>query len=432
MKARLYILLLIGSILTAPVAAQTVYEEIVQDNHKAANNYYVYPDREDITYTPAPEGKKPFYISHYGRHGSRYLSRQNAYSIPLDIMAESDSLGKLTPKGKDILRQLRMAHADVQGRFGDLTALGSVQHRHIIRRMMEHYPEVFEGNARVDARSTTKIRCILSMGAAIQQLTALNPLLEIRMDASLHDMWYMNYQDKQLRDSMMTYAAKQAYQAFTQKREHNERLMGCLFNDTAYVREHVDHGTLNYYLFKVASIQQNTHLADSLHLLDIFTDEELYRIWQKENAWWYITYGPSLLNGGKEPYTQRNLLRRIIEEADSCIALPQPGATLRYGHDTMLLPLACLLDLNGYGFQTLDLEEVEAHGWVAYRVFPMAANLQFIFYRQDPFDKDVIFKVLLNEEEATLPLPGSMAPYYHWSDFCDYYLRKLDAYEQSR
>ena len=35
---------------------------------------------------------------------------------------------------------------------------------------------------------------------------------------------------------------------------------------------------------------------------------------------------------------------------------------------------------------------------------------------QGAADKDVIFKVLLNENETT-PLPSSIAPYYHWSDF---------------
>jgi hypothetical protein len=36
--------------------------------------------------------------------------------------------------------------------------------------------------------------------------------------------------------------------------------------------------------------------------------------------------------------------------------------------------------------------------------------------------------VLLNEEEATLPLPTTTPPYYHWQDFRDCYLKKLDAY----
>ncbi len=432
MMARLSIIIIMCLGLMETVSAQTIHDEIIKAPLLSADNYSVYPDRDDHQYTPAPSGKKPFYISHYGRHGSRNMSSLKSYNIPLDMMAKADSLDKLTPLGKDVLRQLRIIHKNVRGRTGDLTALGSIQHRHIARRMMEHYPEVFADSAHIDAHSSTKTRCILSMGSAIQQMVALNPKLKIRMDASKHDMWYLNYQDKLLRDSMMTYTAKQGYQEFTQKREHNERLMESLFKDTAYVRQHVDDGTLNYYLFKVASILPNTHLADSLHLIDIFTCEELYHIWQKENAWWYITYGPSLLNGGGEPYTQRKLLRRIIEEADSCIALPKPGVSLRYGHDTVILPLTCLLNLNGYDFKTMDLEEVESNYWIAYHVFPMAANIQLIFYRESPSDEDVIFKILLNEEEATLPLSSSIAPYYRWSDFRDFYLKKLDAYEASR
>jgi hypothetical protein len=193
---------------------------------------------------------------------------------------------------------------------------------------------------------------------------------------------------------------------------------------------HVDDKWLNYYLFKVASIVQNTPMRNQFSLYDFFTDEEIYRIWQKENAWWYINYGPSLLNGGNEPYTQRHLLRQIITEADSSLRLQKPGASLRFGHETMVLPLVCLMDINGFGFQTNDLEEVEKNGWWAFKVFPMGANLQLIFYRRDFSDKDVLVKVLLNEQEAQLPVPTDCAPYYHWSDVRTFYLEKLDRYEE--
>ena len=58
----------------------------------------------------------------------------------------------------------------------------------------------------------------------------------------------------------------------------------------------------------------------------------------------------------------------------------------------------------------------------------MASNLQLVFYRKSADDPDVLLKVLLNEDEATLPLPDDLAPYYRWSDFRDYYLKKLDSY----
>lgn len=60
----------------------------------------------------------------------------------------------------------------------------------------------------------------------------------------------------------------------------------------------------------------------------------------------------------------------------------------------------------------------------------MAANIQFVFYRKNLKDKDVLVKVLLNEDEATLPLETDCAPYYHWSDFRDYYLKKLDSFKE--
>ena len=56
----------------------------------------------------------------------------------------------------------------------------------------------------------------------------------------------------------------------------------------------------------------------------------------------------------------------------------------------------------------------------------MGANLQFIFYRSTPKDQDVLVKVLLNEQEATLPIATDCAPYYHWTDFRRYCMEKLE------
>ena len=95
----------------------------------------------------------------------------------------------------------------------------------------------------------------------------------------------------------------------------------------------------------------------------------------------------------------------------------------------MVLPLTCLLGLNGYDQQIDDLEQLESRGWINYRVFPMGANIQFIFYRKAFGDSDILFKVLLNEDEATLPLKTDCAPYYHWADFREHYLKILNAYK---
>ena len=427
-----WISLYVCLLLTTSVCAQSAYDTIRNNRLLAACNYYVYPDSNFKEQTPPPTGYKPFYISHYGRHGSRYLNNRYAFDMPHQTLQKADSLKKLTSVGKAVLGQIQYIVRNTENQWGELTELGKEQHRGIARRMMERFPEVFVDSARVDAKSTMVIRCILSMATAIQEITTQHPRLNIQMDASKYDMVYLNFQDKKLRDSMMTYATKKAFAKFANKRIKTDRIMKLLFNDSVYVKEHIDTRWFNYYLLKTGLMQQNTSMRDTSQIADLFTDEEIYHFWQYENAWWYFMYGPSLLNGGKQPFTQRMLLQKIIDDTDWYIQNEKTGASLRFGHETIVLPLACLLDLNGYGYQTMNLEEIESHKWWACMIIPMAANIQFVFYRKDKHDKDILLKVFLNENEATLPLPSDDAPYYHWNDFKEYYLKKLDSYNKKR
>lgn len=415
--------------LAASLPAQVSRDDIEADIHRSASNLLAYPGPSQVRLTPAPSGKKPFYISHYGRHGSRFLIDKKDYDSPYRILVTADSLGKLTPLGKDVLRRVAMIREESSMRTGELTPLGVKQHQQIAKRMVERFPEVFEGEPYIDAKSTTVVRCILSMESALLQLISMNPRLHIRHNASVADMYYMNLKDKKLNAQKMDSTVNVVFNEFAEKYRKGSLLMPKLFNDMDYVKEQIDAQSLAYALFSLASNIQNTELRKKITLYDIFSDEELYCFWKLNNAWWYINFAGCLLNGGTQPYSQRNLLRRIIEEADSCIQLDRPGATLRFGHETMVLPLTCLLDLNGYGLQTDNLESLERKGWLNYRIFPMAANVQFIFYRENLDDKDILVKVLLNEDEATLPVKSGDRPYYKWSDVRDYYLKILDDYQ---
>ena len=409
--------------------AQSARDEIKSDTHLSASNYLAYPGPTQGDLTPAPEGEKPFYLSHYGRHGSRYLINNDEYKRPYEILKAADEAGKLTPLGKDVLKRVKLIYDEAYKRLGELTPLGAIQHRQIAKRMYERFPEVFEGNAIIDAKSTIVIRCILSMENELQQLLLMNPRLNIRHDASEHDMWYMNFTDKELTGKRSNFETQRAYMEFVDKHRNYERAMGALFNDAEYMEKNVDAWRLNNYLFKLASNLQSTELHKRITLYDIFTDEEIYSNWQIENVRWYLSYGACPLNGGQQPFTQRNLLRTIIEEADSCIRLRNPGATLRFGHETMVLPLTCLMEINGFGLQETNMERLESKGWLNYKVFPMGANIQFVFYRKNVDDTDVLVKVLLNENEVTLPVKSKTAPYYKWSEVRDYYLQKLNAFK---
>ena len=143
------------------IAAQTSRREILLNKNLSGNNYVAYPGPANQKLTPAPKGYVPFYISHYGRHGSRYLINVNDYNRPFVALHRAEQQGKLTRFGKDVLRRVALFREEARGREGELTELGARQHKDIARRMYERFPGIFAGRAVVDAKSTVVIRCIL-------------------------------------------------------------------------------------------------------------------------------------------------------------------------------------------------------------------------------------------------------------------------------
>ena len=69
---------LIGSCFMIPVEAQTSKSELLSHLELASGNYCNYPNPTGHI-TPAPAGYEPFYVSHYGRHGARYMTDDDAY-----------------------------------------------------------------------------------------------------------------------------------------------------------------------------------------------------------------------------------------------------------------------------------------------------------------------------------------------------------------
>jgi hypothetical protein len=127
------------------------------------------------------------------------------------------------------------------------------------------------------------------------------------------------------------------------------------------------------------------------------------------------------------PFSQLNLLKNIIETADT---VTQTQATLRFGHEVCVMPLACLLELGQCGAQVEQLDTLD-RVWRNYRIFPMACNVQLVFYRPKKGKPgDVLVKALLNEREMTLPVKPVSGPYYRWQDLRQYYLDKIDAFEK--
>ena len=241
----------------APVYETSAKDEIAANRFLAGSNYVDY-DRQLPTkaLTPSPKNYEPYYMSHYGRHGSRWLI----------------------------------------GDLGDLTTVGERQHHGIGKRMTQNFPEIFKAkDVKIDARSTTVFRCILSMIAECEELTAANPTARIHNDVSQSLQYYLNQPWDGIVKELGRGTGDKEYEAAQLKYTHPARLMGLLFNDQDYVYNNVKAGDLMRQLFHVACNMQS-HDTD-IEFFSLFTDEEVYDLWRIQNIGWYLDYGPSPVSG---------------------------------------------------------------------------------------------------------------------------------------
>ena len=162
---------------------------------KFAGSVYAY-EAPTEPLTPAPKGFKSVYLTHFGRHGSRFLDNASNYDRPYNILKEADDAGALTDFGKDVLRRVGIIRAEADQRAGDLTPKGMQQHRDIARRMVENYPELFKDGKTIMARSTTSHRVLVSEYSALMQIIRMRPKIRIDYDSSNHDEPWMYTEDR--------------------------------------------------------------------------------------------------------------------------------------------------------------------------------------------------------------------------------------------
>lgn len=430
------VLLLAAVSFALPLRAQSVRDEIFACPEKSGNiyyNYYYVPQ----DYTPAPEGYEPFYISHYGRHGSRWLTSASYYNEVKEVFDAASAEGVLTPFGEDVYKRVQAVYDDGIYRYGTLSPLGAEQHREIASRMYASFPGVFRSGATIEAVSTVVPRCILSMASFCERLKELEPALLISREASPRTTRYLNCYDSsthpELSDDFRAYRSSDApwrkeYDAAAGKYVPVERVTGLLFSDRKFT-EGIDAVGLVINLYLFASDMQDLDLGISFY--DLFTPDELYRLSVYENYRYFVTNGPSSINRGFPEYYGKLLLEDIVFKADRALQAGTPCADLRFGHDTNVMPLLTMLqftEYSGYDRDERDMEAV-AEDWTLYELSPMAANIQIIFYRnrQSSGEDGILVRMMHNEKEMHLPLEPVSGPYYRWSDVRKFYMDYMDS-----
>lgn len=407
------------------MAQASAREEIAANHFLSGSNHLDYDNYPaTATLTKTPKGYEPYYMSHYGRHGSRWLLGDGEYMESIEILRKAKAQGKITNKGNEVLAQLEKFYPCTINRLGELTTVGERQHHGIGRRMAQHFPEIFKKKGvKIDARSTVVIRCILSMEGECEELAAANPTAVFHNDVSESLQYYLNAPwPKAVREQNRNRGRH--LDPLREKWTHPERLMSVLFNDPQWVADSLRAGSFMRHFFNLASNMQSHEGAPDL--LKLFTTDELYDQWRIRNVDWYLGYGAAPQTGSIMPFSQSNLLKNIIQTADT---VTQVQATLRFGHEVCVMPLACLLELGSCGAKVENLEELD-RVWRNYNIFPMACNVQLIFYRPKKGKSgDILVKALLNEREQTLPVQTDSYPYYRWADLRAYYLKKLQDFD---
>ena len=413
--------ILMGWAMACPVSAQTSKAELLAHLELATGNYCNYPLPSGHV-TPAPEGYEPFYVSHYGRHGARYMTDDDPYKYIIGKLDTAQTRGWLTDKGLEVLLRLRRAAADAWNRDGDLTRLGALQHQGIAHRLATNYPALLMQPVDVRANSSTVRRCILSMANFCQELKSMNPQLNITMDASKHDMYYLTPNDSiDIPQKGIDDPLYEKLDQFRHEKLNGRYQMALLFKDPAVVGDFVDGYQLADGLWNIAS---DMHCLPELELSfnDLFTVDELIDGFRVYNASWCLWEG---LMPGSRPnyYAIYPLLQNFLDEADQLIASGRRQVRLRFGHDSVVLPFAFILGVKEAIHGTDDMENLH-NTFAIFRLIPMAGNVQLIFFRKQGSD-DILVKFLMNENETSVPIATDCYPFYHWKDVSAHYRRIL-------
>jgi len=411
-------------LLTTFVVAQSPYDEIHANHEKAGGVYYMYPF-DKLSFTAVPKGYEPFYISHYGRHGARYVLTDEQYDDPVKVFSRAAKDGKLTVYGQQVWQRLKKIYSKLKGRAGDLTDKGAWQHRQLAKRMFYSYPEIFHNHPYVEAYSSTVNRCGMSMAAFCEELVRLDPKINVRMEVSRVNMCYLNgyspegsmatKKDLEFKTSKASWYP--AFKKFCAKKINNKFFVARLFTDMNYLRKQIDPILLELDLFYLACDMPATNY-DDVSFNDLFTENDLCALWECDNYTYYVMKGRDFRNKGRSRYLSSGLLREIISSSEADLS-GKCGVHLRFGHDGCIMGLLNLMNIDGWNKVVTDPEQIK-NVWQSYKI-PFASNLQWIFYRNKEKPDDVLIKMLLNEDEIHLPFASDCVPYYHWNDFKRYY-----------
>ncbi|MCR4823935.1 MAG: hypothetical protein K5849_01105 [Bacteroidales bacterium] len=406
------------------LTAQTGFEELIRENPDRAagvhHSYEYIPAAE----TPAPAGYKPFYVSHYGRHGSRRAIGRSAERA-FEAMSAARQAGILTAEGEALYQAVDALHEDHIGMAGELTARGGREHQAIASRLYGRYPRIWRDRKRtkVQVQSSNVPRCLISMAYFTSSLDEHAPQLQFDFvtGEKYIDLLAHDYYD----NDAISAAGNTLLDSMSRTFVDPSRFMKTICIDDPQRVEAVipDPYAFMYQVYSFAGMSQCTETPGADIFDRFFTIDELIAWYCCYNARTYLAMGNSAEFGDNHLWAARGLVQDFIDRADAALAEDsRVAADLRFGHDTGILPLTGLIDLVGPGDRVRSADASDS--WQSFRRVCMGSNLQAVFFRKR--GAEPLVKFYYNEEETLVrglePVSG---PYYSWSSLKDHLQKRI-------
>jgi len=413
-------------IVETPKAPVTdVREQVKADMNKASGLDCVL-DWGPKAATPAPKGYEATYVSHYGRHGSRFAYTPKAYTILLEMLREGAAAGNLTPYGEDLLSKMEPFWNAVEYQVGDLTQMGWDQHWQIAKTMVQSFPQAFGKGSRVDACSSASTRAIVSMTSFVSSISREAPQASVYAHQSKLDIQATRPNE---RNNPFAYEgpttvfpySESSEEFFLRRFPQYKDVLARMFKDPEAGLGQRNAYDVFFNLYMFVSGMNSLPQELRFDVKDFFTPEEYATLWETDNYERFREYLPYRI-------TCSSIVDDMVAKADARLASGERGADLRFGHDHIVMALLMIMDVddfNKYPSNADDLVQV----FQTYRS-AMATNMQLVFYTpKKGRGGEPLVKLLHNGEEVRLgslrPFDG---PYYKWSEARAYLLDRVSLF----
>ena len=408
-------------------------EVVLGDPFKSSGLDNIYDFDAQIC-TAAPKGYEAFYISHYGRHGSRYPYTATVATALLDMLHEAGEKENLSEYGSGLMARLELFMEKAGNHIGELTDLGRQQQYRLAGEMAERYPQAFRKGAVVTAQASSSPRSILSMASFCTALARKYPSIRIDQFQGFAETQAtapnMGRNPLRIKGPGLGNPYRESPAEFMQRRfpEFTETVLGKMFRDPYAALGDRDVQYLMDHIYMLIGGMNSLPDGVRMDFSDIATPETLARMWELDNYQRfceYIVYTASCCSVFKD----------IIERADARLALLDSaagkhegradgraeGADLRFGHDHVLMSLLMIADIDSFGELPENPDEL-GHVFQTFRS-PMAANLHFVFYRPKNGRGPILTGLSLNGQPARLSaldkelgISPDESAVYRWDD----------------